>query len=99
MAETLRPLFDRVLVERAVASETTSDGLFNPSASKDVMNRGTVLSVGPGIRDNGELIPVSVKAGDTVIWGKYDGQDIKINGKDGFVVFAERELIAVIEEA
>jgi chaperonin GroES len=79
----IRPLEDRVVVEPLEAEEKTSGGIYIPEAAKEKPQRGKVLAVGPGKRtDSGELIPMTVAKDDVVVYGRYSGNDVNVNGKD-----------------
>ena len=75
--KTLKPLSDRVVVQAAEAEELTSSGLYIPDSAKEKPQRGTVISVGPGKVENGSKIEMTVKAGDTVLYGKDSGTEIR----------------------
>ena len=91
-----RPLYDRVVVKRLSAEDKTSGGLILPESAKEKPQQAEVLAVGPGRRtDSGELRPVSVKVGDRVLFGKYSGDDVKIDGQD-MIILKEEDLLAVI---
>ncbi|MCY2947233.1 MAG: co-chaperone GroES [Gemmataceae bacterium] len=80
---SIRPLEDRVVVEPLEAEEKTSGGIYIPEAAKEKPQRGKVLAVGPGKRtDSGELIPMTVTKDDVVVYGRYSGNDVNVNGKD-----------------
>jgi len=98
--EHITPLFDQVLVQMQKAPEKTEHGLYTADDGKAKTDRGIVLSVGPGsIRDNGMLVPPSVRVGDTVLLGRmHSGQPLKINGEDGYLLITERDLIATVSE-
>ena len=90
----IRPLEDRVVVEPLEAEEKSAGGIYIPEAAKQKPQRGTVLAVGPGRRtESGELIPVSVSAGDVVVYGRYAGNEV--NGRD-LKVMRESDLLAKI---
>ena len=92
----IRPLEDRVVVEPLEAEEKSAGGIYIPEAAKQKPQRGTVLAVGPGRRtESGELIPVSVSAGDVVVYGRYAGNDVEVNGRD-LKVMRESDLLAKI---
>lgn len=74
----IKPLADRVLIEPAAAETTTASGIIIPDTAKEKPQRGTVVAVGPGTKDE----PVTVKVGDTVLYGKYAGTELKLEGKD-----------------
>lgn len=92
----IRPLEDRVVVEPLEAEEKTAGGIYIPEAAKQKPQRGTILAVGPGRRtESGELIPVSVAAGDVVVYGRYAGNDVEVDGR-GLKVMRESDLLAKI---
>jgi len=94
----LKPLGDRVIVKPAEAEEQTKSGLVIPDTAKEKPQRGEVIAVGEGKRDDdGERIPVDVKVGDVVIYGKYGGQDIKIDGVE-YKILEERDIYATVED-
>lgn len=95
---TIRPLFDRVLVKRTVEPTTTASGLFLPdSASKEKPVQGMILAVGNGrVADNGDVTPLAVKEGDTVIFGKYAGTEVKIDGEDRLIL-REDDILGIVE--
>jgi len=94
----LKPLGDRVIVKPAEAEEQTKSGLVIPDTAKEKPQRGEVIAVGEGKRDDdGERIPVDVKVGDVVIYGKYGGQDIKIDGVE-YKILEERDIYAIVED-
>ena len=94
---TVRPLEDRILVRPEDAEETTVSGLVIPDTAKEKPQEGTVLAVGPGKRSDtsGELIPVDVKEGDRVIYSKYGGTEIKVEGEE-LLILSARDVLAVI---
>ena len=92
----LKPLDDRVVVEPLDAEETTSGGIVLPDAAQEKQQRGKVLAVGPGrLLDSGERCAVSVKVGDEVLFGKYGGSEIEIDGKD-VKVLRESDILAKV---
>jgi chaperonin GroES len=92
----LRPLDDRVVVEPMEAETTTAGGIVLPDTAKEKPQRGTVVSVGPGkLMDNGQRGALSVAVGDEVIYGKYSGTEIEVNGKD-VKVLRETDILAKI---
>ena len=95
---SLQPLEDRIVVRPNDAEETTASGLVIPDTAKEKPQQGTVLAVGPGRRseNTGELIPVDVAEGDTVVYSKYGGTDISIAGEDLLILNA-RDVLAVIK--
>ena len=97
MAKTkIRPLDDRVVVEPIEAEETTAGGIVLPDSAKEKPQRGTVVAVGPGkLLDNGQRGELSVAVGDEVIYGKYGGTDIEINGND-VKILRESDILAKV---
>ena len=93
---TIRPLNDRVLIRRVPESETTAGGLYIPPTAKEKPQRGKVEAVGPGRSENGELKALDVKAGDEVLFGKYAGTEIELDGTE-FVILKEEEILGVVE--
>lgn len=92
----IRPLHDRVIVKRLAAERTTSFGIVIPESAGDKPDQGEVIAVGPGRRDDqGKLIPMGVKVGDKVLFGKYSGQAVKIEG-DEFLVMREDDIMGVL---
>jgi chaperonin GroES len=91
MSVSLKPLADRVLVEPAAAEEKTASGIFIPDTAKEKPQRGKVVAAGAGKKDE----PMTVKAGDTVLYGKYAGTEITIEGKD-YLIMRESDIFAII---
>jgi len=92
----LKPLHDRVLVKRIESEEKTAGGLYIPDTAKEKPSRGEIIAVGPGKRDdNGKVIAMNVKAGDLVLFGKYAGTDVKLDGED-HLVMREDDILAII---
>ena len=95
---TLKPLGDRVLVKPAPKEEKTSSGLYISSGAQEKPQRGKVVAVGEGKRDqDGNRIPVDVKAGDEVFYGKFVGNEVKVDGED-FLLLRADDIYAIIEE-
>ena len=93
----IRPLHDRVVVQRSDAQEAVRGGIIIPDTAKEKPQEAVVKAVGPGkLQDNGERSPIDVKEGDRILIGKYSGNEIKIDGED-FVILREDEILAVIE--
>ena len=93
-----RPLQDRVLIRRIEEEEKTAGGIIIPDTAKEKPMEGEVIAAGPGTRgDDGELQPLDVKVGDPVLFGKWSGTEIKIDGED-FVVAKESDIMGVVEE-
>jgi chaperonin GroES len=87
----IKPLADRVLIEPAAAEEKTAGGIYIPDTAKEKPQRGVVVAVGPGKKDE----PTTVKAGDTVLYGKYSGTELQFEGKD-YLMMRESDLLAII---
>jgi len=93
----IRPLDDRVLVKPSEAEEKTKSGIFLPEGAKEKPMTGKVIAVGPGkLNDAGKRVAVSVKKGDTVVYGKYGGTEVEIDA-DQHIIVRESELLGVIE--
>lgn len=94
----LRPLGDRVLVKPDQAEEKTASGLYISKGAQEKPQRGSVIAVGAGkLDDNGNRIPVDVKVGDVIIYGKYGGNEIKIDGED-YLLMRDSDIYAIVEE-
>ena len=94
----LRPLHDRVVVKRIEQETTTASGIVIPGSAAEKPDQGEVLAVGPGrLDDNGKAIAMHVKVGDRVLFGKYSGQTVKVDG-DELLVMKEDDLFAVVEK-
>ncbi|MEM0998981.1 MAG: co-chaperone GroES [Bacteroidota bacterium] len=91
MSLNIRPLADRVVIEPAPAEEKTASGIIIPDTAKEKPQRGTVVAVGPGKKDE----PTTVKIGDTVLYGKYAGTEIPIDGGD-YLIMRESDILAVV---
>ena len=92
-----RPLHDRVVVRRLDAEEKTAGGIIIPDTAKEKPSKGEVIAVGPGGRDEtGKLIPIDLKIGDTVLFGKWSGTEVKIDGND-LLIMKESDILGVIE--
>jgi chaperonin GroES len=91
----LKPLADRVVVRPQAADEKTAGGLYIPDTAKEKPQRGTVLAVGPGKVENGTKIDMSVKEGDTVLYGKYAGTEIQLDGDD-VMIMRESDILGVV---
>ena len=96
----LRPLEDRIVVRTAEAEETTVSGLVIPDTAKEKPQQGEVLAVGPGRRteNTGELVPLGLEVGDTVVYSKYGGTEITIDGED-LLILSSRDVLAKVESA
>ena len=92
-----RPLHDRVVVKRIDAEEKTKGGIIIPDTAKEKPSQGEVVAVGPGGRDEaGKLIPIDLKVGDRVLFGKYSGQTVRVKG-DELLVMREDDIMGVVE--
>lgn len=95
----LQPLHDRLVVEAAAKEHTTASGIILPDSAQEKPQRGTVLAVGPGKRlDSGQLAPIDVNVGDVVLYGKYGGTEITVDGKD-YVILRADDVLAVVDGA
>ena len=94
----LQPLDDRIVVRPSEAEEKTASGLVIPDTAKEKPQQGEVLAVGPGRRaeNSGELIPLDIKTGDTVVYSKYGGTEITIDGED-VLILSSRDVLAKVE--
>jgi chaperonin GroES len=93
-----RPLHDRVVVKRIDAEEKTAGGIIIPDTAKEKPQQGEVVAVGPGGRDeSGKLIPIDVKAGDRVLFGKWSGTEVKIDGTE-YLIMKESDIMGVLVE-
>jgi chaperonin GroES len=93
---SFRPLHDRVLVRRVEAEEKTAGGIIIPDTAKEKPQEGEVLAVGPGTRDeDGDYIKMDVKVGDRILFGKWSGTEIKLNGED-LLIMKESDIMGVI---
>jgi chaperonin GroES len=94
-----RPLHDRVLVRRLEQEEKTKGGIIIPDTAKEKPQEGEVVAVGPGGRDErGELVPMDVKVGDRILFGKWSGSEVKIDGEE-LLIMKESDILGVIEGA
>ena len=87
----IKPLADRVLVEPAAAETTTASGIIIPDTAQEKPQKGTIVAIGSGKKDE----PMTVKVGDTVLYGKYSGTELKLEGKD-FLIMREADILAII---
>jgi chaperonin GroES len=92
----LRPLEDRVVVRATEEEETTASGLVIPDTAKERPQEGTVMAAGPGRFEDGQRIPMDVKAGDTVIYSKYGGTEVKVQDEE-YLILSSRDVLAVIK--
>ena len=93
----IRPLQDRVIVQRVQEEEKTKGGIIIPDTAKEKPQEGKVVAVGKGkVNDDGKLMPLDVKAGDRILFGKYSGTEVKIKGKE-YIIVRESDLLAKVE--
>ncbi|SFZ91012.1 co-chaperone GroES [Flaviramulus sp. BrNp1-15] len=91
MALNIKPLADRVLIEPAAAETKTASGIIIPDNAKEKPQKGTVVAAGKGTKDE----PITVKVGDTVLYGKYAGTELKLDGKD-YLIMRESDILAIV---
>jgi chaperonin GroES len=97
MSISIKPLGNRVVIEPVEQEEITAGGIVLPETAKEKPQKGTVLAVGPGERDeNGKRIPLDVKEGDTVLFAKYSGTEIKLDGRK-VLILRESDLLAIVD--
>ena len=95
---TLKPLHDRIVVEAVAREEKTAGGIILPDTAQEKPMMGRVVAVGTGkVLDNGKVIPLEVKVGDKVLYGKYSGTEVKVDGEQ-FLIMQERELLGVFNK-
>lgn len=94
---SIKPLGDRVVVKPEPAEEKTASGLFIPDTAKEKPQRGTVVAVGPGKVENGNKIDMTVSEGDTVLYGKYSGTEITMDGDD-VLIMRESDILGIIND-
>ncbi|MBU2645583.1 co-chaperone GroES [bacterium] len=93
----IRPLYDRIIVKRASAEERTASGIIIPDTAKEKPQEGEVIAVGKGqMKEDGSIIPLELKPGDRIIFGKYSGTEIKIKGEE-YLMMKENDVMGVIE--
>ena len=93
----VRPLHDRIIVRRLEEGEQKSGGIIIPDTAKEKPQRGTVIAAGSGkVNDDGKRVPLDVKAGDLILFGKYTSQEVKLDGEE-YLIMREDEVLAVIE--
>jgi chaperonin GroES len=91
-----RPLHDRVVVKRIEGEEKTKGGIIIPDSAKEKPQEGQIVAVGPGARDeSGKLVPLDVKAGDRVLFGKWSGTEVKIDGED-LLIMKESDILGIV---
>ena len=93
-----RPLHDRVVVKRVDAEEKTKGGIIIPDTAKEKPQEGEIVAAGPGARDeSGKIVPLDVKAGDRILFGKWSGTEVRIDGED-FLIMKESDIMGVVEQ-
>jgi chaperonin GroES len=96
---TFRPLGDRVVIRRVDEESRTKGGIIIPDSAKEKPQEGEVIAVGPGVRDDeGQRIPMNVKSGDRILFGKWSGSEIKLDGED-LLIMKESDILGVVETA
>ena len=94
---SVRPLHDRIIVQRIEEGEQKIGGIIIPDSAKEKPQQGKVIAVGAGkVKEDGKRIPLDVKEGDTILFGKYSGQEIKINGEE-HLIMREDEVLAIVD--
>ncbi len=97
MSISIKPLEDRIVIRQVEAEQTTASGLVIPDTVKEKPQEGEVIAVGPGrVDDNGNRVPVDVKVGDTVIYSRYGGTEVKYEGQE-YQILSSRDVLAVVE--
>ena len=97
MSVSIKPLEDRIVVKPLDAEQTTASGLVIPDTAKEKPQEGEVLAVGPGRFEEGQRLPLDVKVGDTVLYSKYGGTEVKYAGQE-YLILSARDVLAVIEK-
>jgi len=98
MAATLKPLGDRLVVEPIEAEETTASGILLPETAKEKPQEGKVIAAGPGkLDDSGKRVPMEVKVGDRVLYAKYAGTEIKLDGDNKVLILKESDVLALVD--
>jgi len=93
----LRPLQDRVIVQRIAEEEKTKGGIIIPDTAKEKPQEGKIIAVGKGkVNDEGKLLPLTVKEGDKILFGKYSGTEVRLNGSD-YLIMREDDILGVVE--
>ena len=96
MSISIKPLEDRIVIRQVEAEQTTASGLVIPDTAKEKPQEGEVIAVGPGrVDDNGNRVPVDVKVGDTVIYSRYGGTEVKYDGSE-YLLLNARDILAVV---
>ena len=97
MSISIKPLEDRIVIRQVEAEQTTASGLVIPDTAKEKPQEGEVVAVGPGrVDDNGNRVPVDVKVGDTVIYSRYGGTEVKYQGEE-YLILSARDVLAIVD--
>lgn len=96
MAVKIRPLHDRVIIKRIAEEEKSKGGIIIPDTAKEKPQEGRVIAVGAGKHEDGKVVPLDVKAGDKILFGKYSGTEIKLNGEE-HLILREDDILGIIE--
>ena len=96
MAQRVKPLQDRLIVKRLAEEEKSKGGIIIPDTAKEKPQQGKVVAVGPGKREKDKVLPLGVKTGDTILFAKYSGTEIKLNGED-HLILREDDVLGVVE--
>ena len=96
MGKHLKPLHDRMVVKRLEEEKTTKSGLIIPDNAREKPQRGMVIAVGPGKREDGKTLPVDVKAGDTVLFAKFSGTEVELDGEE-HLILREDDVLGIVE--
>ena len=94
---SIKPLEDRIVIQANDAETTTASGIVIPDTAKEKPQEGTVLAVGPGRFEDGNRVPLDVKVGDTIIFSKYGGTEVKYSGEE-YLILSARDVLAIIEK-
>ena len=97
MSVSIKPLEDRIVVKPLDAEQTTASGLVIPDTAKEKPQEGEVLAVGPGRFEEGQRLPLDVKVGDTVLYSKYGGTEVKYAGEE-YLILSARDVLAIVEK-
>ena len=97
MSVSIKPLEDRIVVKPLDAEQTTASGLVIPDTAKEKSQEGEVLAVGPGRFEEGQRLPLDVSVGDTVLYSKYGGTEVKYSGQE-YLILSARDVLAIIEK-
>ncbi|MDP2689637.1 MAG: co-chaperone GroES [Deltaproteobacteria bacterium] len=93
----IKPLHDRVIVKRLAEEDKTKGGIYIPESAKETPAEGKVVAVGPGKSDDGKIVPLGVKVNDRIIFSKYAGSEVKIEGED-LLIMREEDILGVVEK-